>query len=180
MLPGPTGSVCHQLSGTGLRSGRPAQRVKRVQGGVFSAEHDRCEDTAMAKRRDSGLVRLIGRSVWFALLLALMAMFGGTLLTPPSDHAAPPTGNYQLDVQVTNGPFSYGGSPLPQFQATLTAPNGTTLSSCTGSTYVTISIDTDPGTLWASTTPSASGANTCAYNYVSHPRLKLSRLPPGA
>ena len=123
----------------------------------------------MAKRRDTGLVRLIAHSVWHALFLALMVMVGGMLLTPSSAHAAPYTGNYQLDLQVTNGPFSYGGSTLPQFQATLTALNGTTLSSCTGSTFVTIAIDTEPGATWGSNSQSASGANTCVYTYVGEP-----------
>ena len=123
----------------------------------------------MAKRRDSRLVRLIAHSVWHALFLALMVIVGGMLLTPSSAHAAPYTGNYQLDLQVTNGPFSYGGSTLPQFQATLTALNGTTLSSCTGSTFVTIAIDTEPGATWGSNSQSASGANTCVYTYVGEP-----------
>jgi hypothetical protein len=125
----------------------------------------------MTKRRDYRLARLITPSVWYSLLLALMAMLGGALLAPLSAHAAPRTGNYQLTVQVTNGPFSYGGSTLPNFQATLTALNGATLSSCTptGTFYVTVTVDTDPGSPWASTSHSASGANTCVYTYVDEP-----------
>ena len=123
----------------------------------------------MAKGRDSRLVRLIAHSVWRTLFLALMVMVGGALLTPSSAHAAHYTGNYQLDLQVTNGPFSYGSSTLPQFRATLTALNGTTLSSCTGSTFVTIAIDTEPGGNWGSDSQSASGANTCVYTYAGEP-----------
>jgi hypothetical protein len=125
----------------------------------------------MAKRQDSRRVRHIVLSVWHVLLLALIAMAGGMLLAPSSARAAPHTGNYQLAVQVTNGPFSYGGSTLPDFQATLTALNGTTLSSCTptGSFFVTISVDTDSGTQWGSNSNSASGANTCVYTFVSEP-----------
>src|SRR5690349_15359332 len=143
-----------------------------MQGDVFSFEYEHCEDEdrAMAQRSDPGRGRSISRSRygWHAMLLALLAMVGGALLAlaPMTAHAAPHAGDYQLDVQVTNGPFSYGGSTFPNFQATLTALNGATLTSCTGSTVVTLSIDSDPGTIWAATTQSASGANTCVYTYI--------------
>ena len=126
----------------------------------------------MAKRQGSSLVRFTARSVWNALLLTLMALTGGALLAPSPAHAASHTGNYQLDVVVTNsGPFSYGGSTAPSFQATLTALNGTTLSSCTGngSTFVTISFDSDPSANWGSTSQSVSGTNTCVYTFVDGP-----------
>ncbi len=123
----------------------------------------------MAKRWDSIRVRFTARSIWHALLLTLIAMVGGALLAPTMAYAAPHTGNYQLDVQVTNGPFSYGGSIFPNFQATLTALNGATLASCTGSTSVTLSVDSDPGTIWAATAQSASGTDTCVYTYIKEP-----------
>ncbi len=113
------------------------------------------------------------RSLCAAAVLAVV-------LTPSSAHAAPntATGNYQVDVQVTNGPFSYGGSTFPQFQVTLTALNGTTLPSCTGSTFVTISIDTDPGTNWGSNSQSPSGTNTCVYTFTGP--SDWSHYPPGS
>jgi hypothetical protein len=104
-----------------------------------------------------------------AALFAFIVVATGGLLTPLPARAAARTSNYQLDVQVTNGPFSLGGTTFPNFQATLTALNGTTLTSCTGSTFVTISIDSDQGTNWGSITQSASGANTCVYTYVGEP-----------
>ncbi len=110
-------------------------------------------------------MRRIGR--WLALLL--LALMSALLFSPSLARAARNTGNYQLDLQVTNGPFSYGGSTLPRFKATLTALNGTTLSTCTGSTFVTVSIDTDPGTAWGSTSQSAPDPSTCAYTYVDEP-----------
>lgn len=106
----------------------------------------------------------IGR--WLVILL--LALVSVLLLASPA-HAAPQAGDYQLDLQVTNGPFSYGGSTLPQFRATLTALNGATLSTCTGSTFVTIAIDTEPNATWGSSSQSAPGANTCLYTYVKSP-----------
>lgn len=67
----------------------------------------------MAERGNSGFVPHIARLVGYALFLTLIAMVAGTLHTQSSVHAAPQTGNYQLNLQVTNGPFSYGGSTLP-------------------------------------------------------------------
>ena len=95
----------------------------------------------------------------------LLATVGGALCTFSSAHAAPDTGNYQVAVQVTNGPFSYGGNTLPQYQATLTASSGTTLSTCTGSTFVTLTIDSDPGDTWGANSQSAPAPNTCVYTF---------------
>lgn len=119
----------------------------------------------MAKRRNSDHVWPIAHGACRILLLAVIAVCAVALLTPSIAHASPHTGNYQFDVQLTNGSsFNYGDTALPQFKATLTALNGAPLSSCRGTTYVTVVFDSDPGNPrgLAETSPSPSG-NTCLY-----------------
>jgi hypothetical protein len=131
---------------------------------------------AVGRSIGAALSGTLARALKASVLVGAFALLaGGVLLMPSSAHAAPDSGNYQVSVLVTNGPFSYGGSTLPQFQATLTALNGTTLPPCsvtgsvTGSVFVTISIDSDPGTYWAATSPPSQSATTCVYTYINEP-----------
>lgn len=119
----------------------------------------------MTLRQDSGRSQLLAPAAWRIILITVLALLVGVMLGRSPVDAAPHASNYQLDVQLTNGSsFSYGGDPLPQFKATLTALNGAPLTTCFGTTYVNIVLDSDPGNPWGLVESSTnSRANTCLF-----------------